>query len=348
MKYQYNSRRKRLSKLLLALLIIGLLIAGGVFFARKYYFDSLTPVSQSQKSVNVVIPAGSSLGDVAKILKDSNLIRNEWVFRQYVRNQQLQDKIQAGTYAIRPSQDVQQIVVILTEGKISSKLVTITPGQRIDQVEQTLINSGFDPEATAKALDPKTYPKHPALVDKPAKASLEGYLYPESFQRTAETTPSEIIEASLDEMAKVLTPEMRQSFSKKGLTTHQAIILASMAEKEVDSLEDRRKVVQVFLSRLDQDKKLESDATAIYGAILDGAEPSVTYKSSYNTYVHPGLPPGPISNTSKEALLAVASPAKTDWLYFVSGDDGKTYFSKTLEEHEKLTELHCKQKCSSN
>ena len=348
MKYQYNSRRKRLSKLLLALLLIGLVIAGGVFLARKYYFDSLTAVSQSQKSVNVVIPAGSSLGDVAKILKDSDLIRNEWAFRQYVRNQQLQDKIQAGTYAIRPSQNVEQIVVIITEGKISSKLVTITPGQRIDQVEQTLINSGFDPEATAKALDPKTYPKHPALVDKPAKASLEGYLYPESFQRTAETTPSEIIEASLDEMAKVLTPEMRKSFSKKGLTTHQAIILASMAEKEVDSLEDRRKVVQVFLSRLDQDKKLESDATAIYGAISAGEEPSVTLDSSYNTYLHPGLPPGPISNASKEAMIAVASPAKTDWLYFVSGDDGKTYFSKTLEEHEKLTELYCKQKCAVN
>ncbi len=348
MKYKYNSRRKRLTRTVLIIGVIGLLMLGGVFLARNYYYDNLGSVSQSQKSVNVIIPAGSSLVDVAKILKTNELIKNEWAFRQYVRNQELQDQILAGTYAIRPSQTVPQIVTVLTEGKVSSKLITIPPGQRIDQVEQILINAGFDPTATKKALSPATYPNHPALVDKPKNASLEGYIFPESFQRTAETTPQQIIKASLDEMAKVLTPSRRQAFTKAGLSTHQAIIMASLAEKEVDSYQDRQKAVQVFLSRIEQGKKLESDATALYGAILAGEEPSVTYESKYNTYSNAGLPPGPISNVSLDALKAVANPAKTDWLYFVSGDDGITYFSKTLAEHEKLTQQHCSEKCQLN
>src|SRR5690606_30576581 len=114
-------------------------------------------------------------------------------------------------YSLRPSQSVAQIVTIITEGRVSSKLVTIPPGQRIDQVKETLINSGFNPEATEAALNPQSYPNHPALVDKPVKASLEGYIFPESFQRTSDTTPRQIIQASLDEMAKILTPGMREA-----------------------------------------------------------------------------------------------------------------------------------------
>lgn len=116
-------------------------------------------------------------------------------------------------------------------------------------------------------------------------------------------------------------------------------------EREVPAGGERAQVAQVFLKRLNMGMKLESDATASYGAILAGQEPSLTYNSPYNTYAHPGLPPGPISNVSETSLAAVAHPATTDWLYFVSGDDGVTYFSKTLAEHEALTAQHCKKLC---
>lgn len=346
MKYSYDGQRKRLIELAIVFVLLGgLLIGGGVFVSRKYYFDNLKPVSLSQKRVNIEIPIGSSLNEVAIILKKHGVIRNEWAFRQYVRNQGLQDKILAGTYSLRPSQDVKEIVVLITEGQIMKKLITILPGQRIDQIEEMFINSGFDPKATATALNPKTYAGHPALVDKPVDANLEGYLYPESFQRTSDTTPTQIVKASLDEMAKVLTPQLRDSFSKKGLSVHKAIILASIVEKEVDKYDDRTQVAQVFLSRLAKDMKLESDATARYGAAIAGEVPSVTYESVYNTYSNEGLPPSPISNVSEEALKAVGNPANTDWLYFVSGDDGITYFSKTLSEHEALTAQHCRKLC---
>lgn len=323
-----------------------IVIIGSVYGARRYYHQNLQPVNANQTAVTVTIPKGSSVSDVAKILHSQKLIKNEWAFKQYIRNNDLQDKILAGTYAISPSQNVQEIVEIITKGKISSKLVTIKPGQRIDQIKQSFINYGFDADAVEAAFNPANYVGHPALVDKPNSASLEGYLYPESFQKTAETTPSEIVKASLDEMQKRLTPEIREAFSRQGLSTHRAVILASMVEREVDSVEDRRQVAQIFLKRLSMNKRLESDATASYGAILDGKEPSLTYQSAYNTYYNDGLPVGPISNVTDISLNAVANPASTDWLYFVSGDDGITYFSKTLEEHQALTAQHCKKLCN--
>lgn len=318
---------------------------GSVLLARRYYFNNLQAVSTSQKTVTITIPTGSALSDVAKLLHDKKLIRNEWAFRQYVLSRNYQNLIQAGTYAIKPSQGVADIVKIITEGKVASNLITIKPAQRIDQIEQTLVNSGFKPEAVKKALDPATYAGHPALVDKPVDATLEGYLYPESFQKTAATTPEEIVRASLDEMQKRLTPDIREAFASQGLSVHRAIILASIVEREVSDGGDRTKVAQVFLKRLSSDIKLQSDATASYGAILDGVDPSLTYDSPYNTYLVEGLTPGPISNVSESSLKAVANPASTDWLYFVSGDDGVTHFSRTLEEHEALTAKYCTKLC---
>lgn len=346
------NRSKKQKSWMQAGVIIGIIavivVIGSVYGARRYYHQNLKPVNANQTAVSVSIPTGSSVSDVSEILSNKKLIRNQWAFKQYIRNNDLQDKILAGTYAIAPSQSVQDIVEIITKGKISSKLVTIKPGQRIDQLKQSLINNNdqFTAEAVEAAFNPANYEGHPALVDKPTGASLEGYLYPESFQKTAETTPMQIVTASLDEMQKRLTPEIRKAFSNQGLNTHDAVILASMVEREVDSVEDRRRVAQVFLKRLRENKKLESDATASYGAILAGKEPSLTFQSPYNTYYNVGLPAGPISNVSQEALAAVANPADTNWLYFVSGDDGVTYFSNTLEEHEALTAQHCKKLCN--
>jgi UPF0755 protein len=146
-----------------------------------------------------------------------------------------------------------------------------------------------------------------------------------------------------------LTPEIRQAISEKGLTLHQAATLASIIEKEVSDSDqyDRPQAAQVFLKRYKDGMLLQSDPTAIYGALRDGKKPSLSYDSPYNTYLYAGLPPGPISNVSASSLKAVAFPAQTDWLYFVAGDDGKTYFSKTLEKHNELIEKHCKELCGS-
>jgi UPF0755 protein len=143
-----------------------------------------------------------------------------------------------------------------------------------------------------------------------------------------------------------LTPELRTGIVRQGLTVHEGVILASIIEQEVGKQSDRATVAQVFLKRRQMDMPLGSDVTAFYGAIKDGKTPSLTYDSPYNTLIHKGLPPGPISNVSDSSLQAVANPSPTDYLYFVAGDDGITYFSHTLQEHEALTQAHCKKLCN--
>lgn len=109
--------------------------------------------------------------------------------------------------------------------------------------------------------------------------------------------------------------------------------------------DDRPLVAQVFLRRLQVGMPLGSDPTAFYGAIIAGQEPSLPYDSPYNTRMHGGIPPGPISNVAEGSLRAVAFPADTDYLYFVAGDDGTTHFSRTLKEHEELTRKFCTELC---
>ena len=160
-------------------IVLAILFSGLGYVAVRYRNNNLEPVSTNQTTVTITIPIGSSLADVSVILKKNKLIRNEWVFKQYVRSKGLQDKILAGTYALKPSQSVSDIVNILTEGRVDNELVTIKPGQRLDQIKQTFINSGFGVKETEAAFEPAQYEGHPALVDKPRGANLEGYLYPE-------------------------------------------------------------------------------------------------------------------------------------------------------------------------
>ena len=155
-----------------------------------------------------------------------------------------------------------------------------------------------------------------------------------------------IVEKALAEMQSKLTPDLRASYARQGLSVFQALTLASIIEREVSAPVDRAQAAQVFLKRLKNDIRLESDVTALYGAVLDGQTPSVTYESAYNTYTHKGLPPGPISTVSESSLKAVAHPANTDWQYFVAGDNGNTYFSKTLDEHNALTKQYCQKLCN--
>jgi len=345
-KYLKTRRKRWFIGGIIALIVFAIIAGGAVWWVRDYYQSNLEPVSSGQTAVVVTIPEGSTVSQIATILEQKKLIRKASVFTQYVRSQNDQDKLQAGTYSLRPSQSVKEIAAILTGGNILKNLFTILPGQRIDQIKSSMINAGFNATEVEAAFNPALYKNHPALADKPPEASLEGYLYPDSYQKVAETKPQTVIQQSLDEMQKHLTQPLRDAFVKQGLTVHQGVIMASAVEMEVSKPSDRPLVAQVFLSRLRQGIKLESDAITTYGDILAGHVPSTTFDTPYNVYIHEGLPVGPISNISDDALDAVAHPASTDWLYFVSGDDGTTYFSRTLADHQALTKQHCKKLCN--
>jgi len=350
---RYNAYRKKngLLRKILAFIVL-ILLVGGVGVAlmfKQSYTNNLRPVNvATHEEVVVAIPRGSSLNEIATILQNSKVIRADWAFKQYVRSQMVADKLKAGTYRFNTNQSVQSIAADLVKGKVAVDLFTILPGQRIDQIKTAFLEAGFSAASVDNALNPANYPNHPALVDKPATASLEGYLYPDSFQKTAETSPDTIVAASLDEMNSYLTTANRAAYAAEGLTTYQAITLASIVEREVASQDDRATAAQVFLLRIKNGMRLQSDVTVLYGEALAGkdlTQVDTGFDTPYNTFLHDGLPVGPIANVTKSGLDAVAHPSSTDYLFFVAGDGsdyGKTYFSRTVAEHNAAVAAHCK------
>lgn len=347
MRYRHNEKRKRswLAVLLVSSLVLIVITAIALFAGWRYVAGKLLPVSSNASSQEVTIEQGVSVGQIGQQLEDEKLIREAWAFRLYVRLRNGASYLQAGTYTLSPSQSTQAIVEQLTHGKVATRLVTILPGERIDQVRQSLINQGFSETDVDAALEPTQYEGLAVLADKPKGASLEGYLYPDSFQRTATTTAKDIVEQSISAMSRALTPARTVGFERQGLTTYQALILASIVEKEVVTTSDRAQAAQVFIKRTKLDMQLGSDVTAFYGSELAGAGQDVTFDTPYNTRIHTGFPPTPISNVSAVSLDAVANPSATDWLFFVSGDDGTTYFSRTVQEHEALVKRFCIKLC---
>jgi len=333
-------------RLLYTTITLIILLAAGVILVRQTYTINLRPVSNSTEQKVITVEPDASVSTISGELKRQGLIRQVWSFERYIRNNGLGTKLQAGTYKFSPSQSATDIAQQIADGKVAVDLVTILPGVRLTQIRDAFVKAKFDPTAVDLALEPTQYASSPALADKPIGASLEGFLYPDSYQKSASTDPKVIIQLSLNEMSEKLTPTLRAAYAKEGLSVYQAVTLASIVEQEVSNSSDRAQAAQVFLKRLSINMPLGSDVTAYYGSVAAGQKPSLTYDSPYNTLQHKGLPPGPISNVSQSSLNAVANPSNTDWLYFVAGDDGNTYFSHTIEEHEALTKQYCHKLCN--
>jgi UPF0755 protein len=327
--------------------VLVIIFVGGSIVARIVFNKELKPYSNSQQTQIFTVGEGSSLKQIANQLESQHLIRSSWALQLYVHSKELANKLQAGTYDFSPSEQISQIVNTMVDGQVTSRLVTILPGVRIDQVQADLINDGFSPASVESALNPANYSGIPVLAFKPASVNtLEGLLWPDSFKKEATTAPSVIIRESLTEMGQYLTPQVQAEFASEGLTTYQGLTLASIIQQEVSKPSDEAQVAQVFLTRLKTNMMLGSDVTANYGAIEAGQSPSLSYDSPYNTLLHTGLPPGPISTISLNALQAATHPANTNWVYFVTGDDGTTYFSTTLAQQQANTAKYCNKLCS--
>lgn len=343
--YKKASKKGSFKKKFLGVLLI-ILLAGaiaGAVVAYNYYNSSLKPVSGELTQQFFTVEQGSTTRQIADSLKQKGLIKNEKAFELYVRLKG--GSLQAGTYALAPAMSTQQIASVMLEGKVNKDLLTILPGKRLDQIKRAFEGAGFSETEVNNAFNADNYRNHAALKYAPKDASLEGYLYPDSYERLAETSAETIVRSALDQMALKLTPKLVANFKAQGLSVHEAVIIGSIVDQEVSNPIDKPIVAQVFIKRLREGIPLGADPTAVYASVLAGEEPSVGIDSPYNTRIYKGLPPGPIGNVSVLGLEAVANPANTDWLFFVAGDDGKTHFSKTQAEHEALTEKYCKKLC---
>ena len=347
MATKYRRVPRRIWVILIALVLIFVV---GSIIVTKVYNQLLSPVSNSSNAQIITIKTGSSVRQISDLLASTHLVKSSWATQLYINTKGLNSALQAGTYSISPNLSTQQIVSIIASGRISTKLVTILPGITIFKLSSDLINDGYTPNEVSSALNPVNYANLPLFTLVPKTVpSLEGLLWPDSFERNSDTPLSQIITESLNEMTSQLTLNVQQEFASEGLSTYQGLTLTSIIDQEVSNPNDQSQVAQVFLSRLKQGMNLGSDVTANYGAILNNQSPNLSYDSPYNTLIHTGLPPTPISTISKSSLYAATHPSTTtNWLYFVTGDNGTTYFSTTLQQQQANTAQYCHKLCSGS
>ncbi|MDR0591258.1 MAG: endolytic transglycosylase MltG [Candidatus Nomurabacteria bacterium] len=333
-----------------------LLLAGGVLV---WYQNGLRPACTIYPGESVAIQCpkqdftvqgGESVSKIADGLEAANLIQNAGAFKIHAKLSGKSSSIKTGVYELSPTMSAPEILdKLTTEPDARVFRVTFLPGGTLADAKKALLkvtnhrNQVVYSEAEIDAAFAKRY-DNPVLQDKPAEADLEGYIYGDTYEFYEGVPVETIIERVLKEMEQVVDDgNLAVKFKAQGLNLYQGITLASIVQREGGG--DLPEVASVFLNRLNAGMTLGSDVTYQYIADKLGVERDPALDNPYNTRVYPGLPPGPISSPGKSALLAVADPAKTDYIYFLSGDDGKTYFAKTEAEHNKNIRDHCQEKC---
>lgn len=310
-----------------------------------WYFQQLQPVVPgSNQLVSVTVPAGTNGSSLANLLSEKSLIRDPLAFQWYLRLSGASGKLQAGPYKLSQGSSVPTIVEAITSGDTETFTITFLPGDTLAKHRKTLLLAGYS-EADVDAALKKQY-DHPLFATKPESADLEGYIYGETYQFAADATVEQVLERTFDQFYKVIEENnLVNKYKQQGLTLYEGITLASIIQREVYEPKDQAQVAQVFLLRLKKDMQLGSDVTYQYIADKTGQARDVNLDSPYNTRRYSGLPPGPISSPGEGALIAVGNPAKGNYLYFLSGDDDKTYFARTNAQHEANIEKHCQKKC---
>lgn len=337
-----HEKRKKNSK---KLIIIGSVLA--IFFFVSSLMVSYVQYtinkknSDNQEVVNFSIEKGQGLEEIAKNLDEAGIIKNRFIFGLYLKFKGEADSVQAGNYQIARNLTMIEVADIITQGSILETRITIPEGWDIEKIADRLAINGVVSKVDFIAAAKGSY-DYDFLKDKPQGSNLEGFLYPDTYFFDDEETGQSVVRKMLDNFDKKYTRELAAKIKIHDMSFYEVITLASIVEREVADPDDRKKVASVFLNRLSINMALESCATIQY--ITKENKTQFTYEetripSAYNTYINRGLPPGPIGNPSIDSVLAVIEPAETDYLYFLSAD-GETYFSYTLDEHERKKSLY--------
>lgn len=328
---------------LIALAILLLAAGAGAYMWYKGQLQS--PDASSKQTARVTVPEGSTAAQIAQQLHSEGLIKNATVFELYYRLNG-EKSLQAGVYVVEKGMDVPTLIDKLGSGQKDEFQLTFKPGESLLDVRKTLIEAGYEEQDVAAAFT-KVYSDYPMMSARPENSDIEGFVFPDTYNFGTDYTAENVLTRPMQYMQTYIDEQgLEEAFAAKGLTLYEGITLASIIQKEVNNKTDMSHVSQVFHSRLKIDMPLGSDPTFVYPAKKQGVQPDPGLDSPYNTYKIKGLPPGPIANPGKEALYAAANPrTDTQDLFFVAGDDGTTYFSKTNAEHEALTQEHCQQRC---
>lgn len=320
------------------------------------------PAGDDPTPVTFVVEPGETAAGVATRLEEEGLVVNGEVFRRFMTYQGLDTSLEAGTYSLRGDMTMHEIAESLQHGGTEAVTVTIPEGWRMEQVAWLLEQQGLMRADDFLAQARTAQPAYAWLADRPPSASLEGFLFPDTYELAHEVTPAEVVDLMLATFDARVAPEIEGRLAGRTLfdvglgdyrpmTVYDVMILASIVEREAVVPEERPVIASVYFNRLDPAYvnetalRLSSDPTIQYAkgydpetgnwwnAMLPGE--GQTIDSPYNTFVVQGLPPGPICSPGLASILAVLNPADTTYLYFHAVGDGSHVFASTLEEHLK-------------
>jgi len=291
------------------------------------------------------ISQGESVNSIALELENAGIIQDAGAFRLYLIYSGLDKGIQAGKHQLSPSQTGLEIALAIQDANPKIASVRILAGWRSEEIAAALPANGLSVSASDFLQTASLLKGESILPGFSDLKSVEGYLLPDVYQFKREASSEEILVAMLQNFDQQVTQEIRDGFTRQGLSLPQAVILASIVQKEAVVADEMPIIASVFYNRLNNGVKLDSDPTVQYSLGYDSGlktwwknplnASDLKVNSSYNTYVNIGLPPGPICSPGLQALRAVAFPAQTPYFYFRARCDGsgRHNFATTYAEH---------------
>jgi peptidoglycan lytic transglycosylase G len=332
-----------MKRLILLIIVVGLLAAGGL--AAWTYSNLHKPTTHSKTGQYIEIQKGASPGAIVKKLADEGIIQREWPLKLYLKLTGKGSTLKAGEYNFQSPISPLAVVAKLQQGERRLNRLTIIEGwTRWDIARAMAQVPEFKLENDAQALELMNNVSLISDLD-PAAKNLEGYLFPDTYQFPPETTPAELIEMMVKRFRNVWKPDWTERARSLGFTPREIVTTASIIETEAKLPDERPIVASVIYNRLKKDIPLAVDSSVIYASKLEGKWrydgkvylSDIQRRSPYNTRLYAGLPPGPVASPGESSLKAALNPATTDYLYYVRNpdrDDGAHNFYSNGSEFE--------------
>jgi UPF0755 protein len=315
-------------------------ILGCVYIWQGIYL----PINQNSKEEIIFsIKKGEGTKKIAVNLEKEKLVRVATLFRIYTIFTGVSSKLQAGEYSLSSSMTIPEIARKFVSGNVIKDQITIVEGWNLRDIAEYLGGKGFAKEEFFELAKKDFSAEFVFLKDKPKDLDLEGYIFPDTYEIKKGESLEEFINKTLQNLDKKITQELRQEIKKQNKTIFEIITMASLLEKEVKTLEDKKIASGILWKRLENNIPLQVDATISFITGKKGVDISIEeikIDSPYNTYKYRGLPLGPISNPGFESIIAAIYPESSAFWYYLSTPAGETIFSKTLEEHNIAKEKY--------
>jgi UPF0755 protein len=303
------------------------------------------PHTHEAAEKTITIESGTGTSAIIDRLHKEGILASPWPARLWLRTIARNQRFKAGDYEFKSPISPRQVIDMLVRAQIATREYTIPEGYNQFDIARMLAGlSALKQRETSPEKVLGLFKKTSLIADiDPEARTLEGYLFPDTYEYTSNTTREQQVEAMVKRFRKVYTPEMQKRAKELGMTARQVVTLASLIEKEARVDSERELISSVFHRRLKMGIPLACDPTLIYAALIENKYRGKIYrsdlerKSPYNTYKNAGLPPGPIASPGRRSIQAALYPADTNYLYFVvdvTKNDGSHKFSSTSSEHD--------------